>query len=688
MRKFLLSLVCLFALTAYSADTYTHTFTSSEGFTTEGGTITLSDFNWVATGCDFIGFDNNGRGVQIGSGNKPALSYSISSTDFSAFTIKSVTINSSTASKSDATMTIKVGDKESEAYTLKSSEADYKFECEDAKGDIVISWSQETKKALYLLSITVEYVMPADMVTVPTPTFNVESGIFADQVKVSVETTNQEAKIYYTLDGTTPSYEDYKAEIGSTKRSSYYVREFTLTETTTIKAIAVLEGDEISYSSKVAEATYTIYPGVAYVPASEIVSGSRYAFIVEDGIANPDAENSKYSYLNVTDITNVGNYVKDIERNSFTFTATEGGFTIQDNFGRYLYKNEDNFKNFNFAEELPEKGGVWSVTFADGTAKIVNVLTSKTVYYSKEYTSFGCYAETDVKEDMTLPTVYVKRDVPTATITPAAKSTLDKFQTITITCANGLKVSDNFKAVATNGMPASYGGWKYDMTITQENDNTITLSTAEPITGNMTFWVQITGKIYMDPEILNIPMEIPSVGIEYTTKEEVPAATIDKISPENNSVVESLSYIKFTFSYYAGASEDETLLPKLYKEGDSDNLIAVEYTTMTEDGNGHIDMMDGALKVTEPITTNGTYILEIPTGYFIDGYGNNIEGVTLKYTVQNDGTGIEDVVTENANSWVVYNVLGVKVMETTDATELNTLAKGLYIINGVKTIVK
>ena len=97
--------------------------------------------------------------------------------------------------------------------------------------------------------------------------------------------------------------------------------------------------------------------------------------------------------------------------------------------------------------------------------------------------------------------------------------------------------------------------------------------------------------------------------------------------------------------------------------------------------------MEAALKVIEPITTNGTYILEVPTGYFRDANGRDINGVTLRYTVKND-TSIEDIIAGGSNGWVIYNTAGIKVLETSDANRLEQLPDGIYIINGKKAVVK
>ena len=67
---------------AAKAETYTHTFKSGE-LTTTGGTITLSDIAWNATGAAYIGWDKNGKGIQIGSKNNPNTdTYTLSTSAF------------------------------------------------------------------------------------------------------------------------------------------------------------------------------------------------------------------------------------------------------------------------------------------------------------------------------------------------------------------------------------------------------------------------------------------------------------------------------------------------------------------------------------------------------------------------------------------------------------------------------
>ena len=102
-------------------------------------------------------------------------------------------------------------------------------------------------------------------------------------------------------------------------------------------------------------------------------------------------------------------------------------------------------------------------------------------------------------------------------------------------------------------------------------------------------------------------------------------------------------------------------------------------------------MEQAALKTAEPLIGNGTYILEIPDGYFTDGNGKNIAGIVLRYVVKNDSgiiAGIADTMADNTDGWRVFNVAGVKLFETTDINRIKALPSGIYIINGEKVYLK
>ncbi|MBQ8450675.1 MAG: chitobiase/beta-hexosaminidase C-terminal domain-containing protein [Bacteroidaceae bacterium] len=680
MKRFLLSFFSFVVVLSAMAETYTYKFANGD-LKTDAGVVTLGDYEWNASAANQINWNANGKGIQIGSKAAPCASYTLSTKAFSDFTIKSVTVNSSNASSGDAKLTIKVGDKTSDAFSLTTSDAPYTFTCDDASGEIVINWTA-SQRAYYVSQITVEYQLPADMVEVPAPVFKTTEGVYADEITVEAATSDEAAILFYTIDGTEPSYEDYLAQTGTTKRSGYYVLYQKLTESATIKAMAVLTDGDAVYKSKVTEASYIISATKPYQQASAVASGSKYGIIAADSVAMPLAADKSYGYLYTDTVKAKGGYVETVEYFGFTFESADGGYTIKDVNGRYLYMT-GNYNSFNVSETLPEEGAVWSVEIAqDGAATIKNVAKDKTIYYSLQYSSFGCYAADKVNENMVLPKLYLQREYPEATVVPADNSVLDKFQTITISCPLGIKAADDLK-VEVLGMEGDN-----IMKCRQVDANTIEFSLDAPVIAdnNMTLMVYFTGDILLEPDGMAVPMVFKNRRLMYIVMGDAPAATIKEVNPADGATVEKLSYILFTFSYYVGATEDASIFPKLHREG-SDELIPVEFTLDTEDGTGKVAHMDGALRVTEPITANGNYILEVPAGYFVDSNGRSLDGITLKYTVKNDGTGIDDVEAA-ANGYTVYSLQGVKVMETTDASRLNALPAGVYIVNGTKVLVK
>jgi endonuclease I len=82
-----------------------------------------------------------------------------------------------------------------------------------------------------------------DIPTVAQPVFSPNGGTFTEQVEVSMNTTTEGAVIYYTTNGTDAS-----------EQSKLYEGPVTLTQTTTLKAIAVKDGTK-SYQTV---ATFTI----------------------------------------------------------------------------------------------------------------------------------------------------------------------------------------------------------------------------------------------------------------------------------------------------------------------------------------------------------------------------------------------------------------------------------------------
>ena len=145
----------------------------------------------------------------------------------------------------------------------------------------------------------------------------------------------------------------------------------------------------------------------AWIKVTKISAG-KYAIATPtegSSFVLAQALTSDYGYLKTTDATLTDNTISPVaDKNVFTFTATDGGYTIQDADGQYIYMT-GTYNSFNRNSDKPSEGAVWTVSIAaDGSATIVNATTNKTIQYSAKYTSYGAYA--NITE--TLPVLFSK----------------------------------------------------------------------------------------------------------------------------------------------------------------------------------------------------------------------------------------------------------------------------------------
>lgn len=87
------------------------------------------------------------------------------------------------------------------------------------------------------------YTEPDGRESVATPKFSLEGGYYSEEQSLEITTETEGASIYYTIDGTTP-----------TNESTLYTAPIKLTETVTVKAIAMKDGMS---NSTMTSATYT-----------------------------------------------------------------------------------------------------------------------------------------------------------------------------------------------------------------------------------------------------------------------------------------------------------------------------------------------------------------------------------------------------------------------------------------------
>lgn len=285
MRTKLLSLktllvICLMAIVGGVetwADTYKYTFTSQVFKNTSTTskenleTQKLGDVSWTTSGkIPYVDYDAE-KGQQFGSQRRPA-DFSIS-TSYVNGTITSIKINASKGKNGSSTLAVSVGGNQyGKDVSLTNSATNYSFEG-SSSGEVKIS-IKSVSIAAYIKSIEITYTSSSSS-SVAAPTITPTSKEFAAPFTATIASTTKDATIYYTLDGSDP--------IASTTRQTYTSAGVSIpAATTTLKAFASLNGE----NSSVASATYTFTGPYANLAALKAVakSGNTYKVQLTDAI--------------------------------------------------------------------------------------------------------------------------------------------------------------------------------------------------------------------------------------------------------------------------------------------------------------------------------------------------------------------------------------------------------------------
>lgn len=250
MRTKLLSLktllvICLMAIVGGVetwADTYKYTFTSKvfEKTSTTSKenleTQKLGDVSWTTSGViPYLGFGGDSNGMQFGKKNNPA-DFSLTTSDIVG-TITKVVVNASTTTKNTVTLSVSVGGEQYGTEQITSSTSrGYTFSGKST-GKVAISMKSNGTKGMYIKSIEITYT-PSSSSSVAAPTFCEDSKSFSDKFELKLSAGSDAAMIMYTTDGTTPSYKNNVGKL--------YEAPISITHSTTVKAIAISSKEEES----------------------------------------------------------------------------------------------------------------------------------------------------------------------------------------------------------------------------------------------------------------------------------------------------------------------------------------------------------------------------------------------------------------------------------------------------------
>ena len=141
-----------------------------------------------------------------------------------------------------------------------------------------------------------------------------------------------------------------------------------------------------------------------FTAVTSVTAGAQYLIVAGTNQATALDASKSYGYLPVTTVNPSNGVINTTDDNVFVIEAVDGGYSIKDALGRYLYMKGD-YNSVNLDTTLPAEGGVWTIEFnADGTAKITNTYNSKFMQFDSQYNSYGIYPDARG----TMPTLYKK----------------------------------------------------------------------------------------------------------------------------------------------------------------------------------------------------------------------------------------------------------------------------------------
>ena len=251
---------------------------------------------------------------------------------------------------------------------------------------------------------------------VATPTFSPKAGRYTEAQSVSISCATVGAAIHYTTDGTTPA-----------ASSTIYTAPVTISETTTLKAIAVADGEE----SKVATAKYVI--GAASTTKNfkrvesvdDLISGMRY--IIACGSKKVAAGDLNNTYLSTVDIT-LTNDIITITDDVAVFALEGSGSSysfLNEETGEYLYSTEAKKVYYSTEEKawtLSNGTNGVEITYGDYGTMTYNVTSPRFTTYTSNASASMIRANLYMEYDGEIP--IEKQDVTMAFSTTSAIATL------------------------------------------------------------------------------------------------------------------------------------------------------------------------------------------------------------------------------------------------------------------------
>ena len=239
--------------------------------------------------------------------------------------------------------------------------------CNNTPAETVDAQAAVQKAADYVKSM---YLEDSGEVTID---FTLVKAVSTNNGSYTVTWTVDNTEMVKIIDGTnsvTIDIENYPAEAYNFKLTA------TVADANGNTASIVLK-----YSVPKAAGTTASLENGTYVMA---IDGKSFAAL---------AETLNYGAVYPNDVVIEGGAATSfITTDVITVTNVEGGVTLQDCYGRYIYLKGD-YNTFNVSKEAPAEGHVWNVLASDTGYILVNVLNGKTIAFDTGKGSYGANLE-------------------------------------------------------------------------------------------------------------------------------------------------------------------------------------------------------------------------------------------------------------------------------------------------------
>ena len=291
-------------------------------------------------------------------------------------------------------------------------------------------------------------------------------------------TTDSELEIYrgYYLDGAKFTSSD-DLQVGDTVIvCGVLTLYYSTAEVTTGSSITYLGRPESTDDDDEEDGTTTYN---VYAKTSELAAGS-YLIVVQDGTntlyATTPSSSYTYAYLYTNTVSGLVDTISIDASYDYAYTltastTTEGAYTIQDSYGRYLYQN-GTYTSYQLSST--NNGYDWNITLNDdGTWTISYASSGYYAQYSTTYSSFGCYSS--AQSGALMPYLYAL--VGTTAEEDTDDGDTDDEDTDTTTGETFTLVTDASTLAA--GDVITFANASYGYSIAEQNENNRNFLTVE-----------------------------------------------------------------------------------------------------------------------------------------------------------------------------------------------------------------